>query len=173
MLSRLERILLNVLLWVFLAAGGSVLFLSQIQRSRELAGKAVLLRNQLQHLATSPGDITELEPRKQQLQSALEAMRKKYFEPGEMDPYRFALLVRNLLVSNHLAINRYQTLDTGQRTLLEFSVAGDSLDFVQFLQQVSGAEKYWSVPFLSLSATDGRVQSVFRITYEISPEVAR
>ncbi len=167
-MSRREKVLLNVLLWVVAAAILGVLAWLELEKSAETRGQAAVMEEQIRRFSERAGDETELEGRRQRLVQALEAERQRFYGAGEMDTYGFGIIIRDLLVAGGLEISRYQTVEVGQSTYLEFSVAGSALELARFLQRVSASEKYWSVPFLSISnrSADGNVQSVFRITYE-------
>jgi hypothetical protein len=91
-----------------------------------------------------------------------------------MDPYRFGIIIRDLLLRDGLEISRYQTQEVTGEVLLEFAVSGSAIGLTRFLQRVSSSAKLWSMPFLSVSSQGGkgRVQAVFRIGYERIDEVA-
>jgi hypothetical protein len=90
-----------------------------------------------------------------------------------MDPYRFGIIIRDLLLRDGLAISRYQTQEVMGENLLEFAVSGEAMGLARFLRRVSQSKKLWSVPFLSVTAGQrGKVQAVFRIGYESIDEVA-
>ena len=90
-----------------------------------------------------------------------------------MDPYRFGIIIRDLLLRDGLAISRYQTQEVMGKNLLEFAVSGNAMSLARFLQRVSDSPKQWSMPFVSISAGErGKVQAVFRIGYESIDQVA-
>jgi hypothetical protein len=102
----------------------------------------------------------------------IDELEDRYYQESEMDPYKFGILIKDLLTSKGLTISKYQTIDTKDLILLEFSVIGDALGFSEFLESVSLSDKYWSIPYLTINANNrnGRIQAVFRITYGMIDE---
>ena len=102
------------------------------------------------------------------LEARIADARARLYAPGEIDPYRFGIVIRDLLRSEGLAIARYQTVEQGSGTVLEFSVDGSARALARFLQRVSEAPRWWTVSFLSVRAAGGQgsVQAVLRISYE-------
>ena len=105
-------------------------------------------------LESEAPDARLLGERRERLRGELEEERRRLYAPGEMDPYRFGLIVRDLLVAEGLQIDRYQTLEAGKRTLLEFAVRGEARGMLAFLRRVSLSEHTWSVPYLSIGARE-------------------
>ncbi len=167
-MSKREKLLLNVLLWIVITAILGVLFFIEKERKDELESKIGLMEGQIQKFSTRAADEGQLEVQKERLIAVLEEEKRRFYKTREMDPYRFGIIIRDLLVSNNLVIKRYQTLEIGESMVLEFSVTGDGLDYTRFLESLSSAEKYWSVSFLSINARGGggEVSSVFRVSYE-------
>ncbi len=169
-LSRRERLLVRVLGWTLVLVVLGAFSLHEAGRVTEARGRAVRLEQQARRLAAKLPEAGDLAGRLERARGALEEERRRFYAPGEMDPYRFGTLVRDRLVARGLKIDRYQTLEPGQGTLLEFSVQGDALALVSFFREASESDKYWSLPFVSVSAKgEGAVQSVFRIRYEQIP----
>jgi hypothetical protein len=168
MLSKREKVLVNVLLWVVALVVLGFLFAATLERRSGLREKISGLEKQIPQFDAHAASEAQLAARKRELQSELSSERSHFYEEGQIDPYHFGILVRDLLVANHLSIKQYQTLNPGKQVLLEFSVTGDDLDVVKFWQAVSGSAKYWSVPYLSIDARagSGNVDAVFRIGYE-------
>ena len=123
---------------------------------------------QIQQLQQTMPDAASLEKENELLLSEIDGLQNKFYRDTEIDPYKFGILVRDLLSSEKLSISKYQTIETKEAFLLEFNVTGDALDFAKFLEQVSLADKYWSINTLTINADkiNGRVQAVFQITYE-------
>lgn len=173
-LSRRERLLVGLLGWTVLLALAGTLGLREWGRSAEARERAAILERQVRLLAAKAPEAEGLPARLERVRRALEEERRRFYTPEEMDPYRFGTLIRNRLVARGLVIDRYQTLSAGKETLLEFSVQGDARALVSFFREVSQADHYWSVPYVTLSAKGekGSVQSVFRILYERNDEAA-
>lgn len=174
-MSRREKLLVNALLWTaILVAAGLFGYLTLERRSaaRERIGA---LEQQLAKLPSRGGDPAALDSRREALAERLAREQSRFYGPEEMDPYRFGALVRDLVIGEQLAIDRYQTVEVGDRTLLEFSLRGGSLGLMGFLQEVSLSPRYWEVSFLSISARagTGAIQSVLRIGYETLKPVDR
>lgn len=167
-MSRREKLLLNILLWIVAAVVLGFLAAATLEKRAGLREKIDRLEKQMPQFSAHVASEARLRARKEQLQAELEVERSHYYEVGQMDPYRFGILVRELLVKNRLRIERYQTLEVGRQILLEFSVEGSALDLMKFLEAASTSGKHWSMPFLSINAQRGgsAVEAVFRIGYE-------
>jgi len=173
MLSKRETLLLHVLIGVVVAAAAGVGFYLQLERRADALQKTGLLREQVGKFAARVADEDALSRQRQELARSLEREKERYYAAQEMDPYRFGIIIRELLLRDGLAISRYQTQEVMGQNLLEFAISGSALGLARFLQRVSESTKRWSVPFLSISAGErGRVQAVFRIGYESIDEVA-
>ena len=164
-----------ILLWTGLAAGLGIAGYSVLQRRGAAREQIALLEQQVVKAGERTGDVEALRSRRDALAGQLAAEQARFYRSEEMDAYRFGTLVRDLLLGEGLAIDRYQTIEVGEKTLLEFSVSGSPLGLLEFLSQVSRASRYWNLSFLSINAReeDGRVQSVFRIAYETIDAVDR
>jgi hypothetical protein len=172
-LRRRETLLLHVLVWAVVAAAAGIGISLQLERRAEARQKIAALREQAGRFGARAADQQALSRRKQQLAQALERDRARHYTVQEMDPYRFGIIIRDLLRRDGLQISRYQTQEVMGENLLEFAVSGDALGLARFLQRVSQSPKRWSVPFLSAAAGQrGKVQAVFRIGYESIGEVA-
>jgi hypothetical protein len=172
MLSKREVLLLHVLLWAVAAAVAGIGFYLQLERRADARQKIAALREQVGKFGARAADQETLSRQKEQLARELERDQGRYYADQEMDPYRFGIIIRDLLLRDGLAISRYQTQEVMGENLLEFAVSGSALGLARFLQRVSESPKRWSVPFLSISAGErGRVQAVFRIGYESIDEV--
>jgi hypothetical protein len=160
--------LLNILVWVVVLVVLGFLTTGTLQRRAGLRDKIALLEKQIPQFTARAADGEALRAQRQRLEEDLAAERDHYYEAGRIDPYRFGIVVRELLLARRLRILKYQTLESGQRTLLEFAVEGSALELMSFLQAVSKSEKYWSISFLSISARrgNGEVEAVFRVGYE-------
>jgi len=172
-LSKRETLLLHVLLWVVGAAAAGIGFYLQLERRAEAATRIGALTEQMSKFQTRAMDEEDLRRQREELARGLEQGQRRYYAAQEMDPYRFGIIIRDLLLRDGLAISRYQTQEVAGENLLEFAVSGSAIGLARFLQRVSQSPRQWSVPFLSISAGErGRVQAVFRIGYESLDEVA-
>jgi len=173
MLSRRERLLLNVLAWVLIAAAAGVGFSLQLERRSDALRGIGRVSGQLEELDRRTADPQSLAHRKLELTRALVREESRRYAAGEMDPYRFGILIRDLLLQEGLEIRRYQTQEAKGGNLLEFAVSGSALGLARFLEKVSESPKLWTVPFLSISAGEGgKAQAVLRIGYESIDEAA-
>ncbi len=168
-------LLLNILIWVAASAAAGVFVFMEAGRRSDARQQIRLLTDQLARYGSRADDEATLAAKKSSLTSLVTAERARFYAAQEMDPYRFGIIIRDLLTAEGLEIGRYQTLDSGGKTFLEFSVSGSSLALARFLQKVSTSDKYWSIPLLTINAqTDkGTVQAVFRISYERVDETSR
>ena len=168
MVSSRERFLLNILSWIVAVVALSFLSAATLEKRAGLRGKINQLERQIPQFSAHAAGEVQLRARRQRLQAELEAERNHYYQAGQIDPYRFGILIRDLLVGSRLQIKRYQTLEVGKQILLEFSLEGSVLDLMKFLEAVSKSGKHWSMPFLSINARGdtGVVDAVFRIGYE-------
>lgn len=168
MLNKRERLLLNVLVWVAIAAVFGVFTFFEGMKRIELRERIALIEEQMRRLQVKLPSRAELSETKKHLQVELKGLQSRFYLEEQMDPYQFGSVIRELLVHEGLSIKRYQTLEVGEDTLLEFSVSGDALGFFRFLEKISRSEKFWSVPFVSINARGGagRIDSVVRIGYE-------
>jgi hypothetical protein len=174
MLSRRERVLIHILVWTCLAAAAGLFVYREAGRQVDIRRRVALMEEQLVKFTRRIPDAGQLAGRKERLRQELEEERKMFYAGAQMDPYRFGIIVRDLVAAQGLQIDRYQTMEIGGRTLLEFSVRGDALGFLAFLRRASLSDHYWSIPFVSINARGGGgvVQSVFRIHYEQIGDVA-
>jgi hypothetical protein len=173
MLNKREVLLLHALAWVVVAAAAGIGFYLQLERRVEAAQKIGALSEQIGQLGARAADQDSLARRKQELTRALEVGQGRYYAAQEMDPYRFGIIIRDLLLRDGLAISRYQTQEVIGESLLEFAVSGSAMGLARFLQRVSDSPKLWLIPFISISAGErGKVQAVFRIGYESIDKVA-
>jgi hypothetical protein len=173
MLNKREVLLLRALAWVVVAAAAGIGFYLQLERRAEAREKIGALSEQIGRLGARAADEDSLARRKLELTGALERTQQRYYAAQEMDPYRFGIIIRDLLLRDGLAISRYQTQEVMGKNLLEFAVSGNAMSLARFLQRVSDSPKQWSMPFVSISAGErGRIQAVFRIGYESIEQVA-
>ena len=175
MLSKRERLLVHVMVWVLVAAAAGVGLFLQLERRADVRKKVRVITEQMGKFGARASDEGGLARQKQELSQALARDKDRFYTAQEMDPYRFGIIIRDLLVREGLEIGRYQTLEGPGDNLLEFAVSGQALGLARFMQKVSGSPKRWLMPFLSISAQGGKgkVQAVFRIGYEKVDEVAR
>jgi hypothetical protein len=171
-LSKREKALLVALFWSAAAAAGFVTITLASQRRAALAEQVTLARRELAGLearmggaggAAGAGTVSASD-----LEARIADARGRLYGPDEIDPYRFGIVIRDLLRAEGLSISRYQTVEQGSATLLEFSVDGSARSVARFLERVSEAPKWWAVSFLSVrtAGNDGSVQAVVRVHYE-------
>jgi hypothetical protein len=174
MLNRREKILLQIMVWVIIAAVFGVFLFFQLVRNAETKKDIALLEQQLARWTAQPGSEEDLLTRKAALLADLSDLENRFYVRNDMDPFRFGILVRDLLAAHRLEINRYQTIESGGNTILEFAVQGDALNLVEFLKQVELQPRYWSVSFLSIrtQTESSRINAVFRVGYEVLDAVA-
>ena len=168
MLSNREKLLLNILFWIAVASALGILLFLEMEKNSDIQEKIGLMEEQLKKYSIKAEDEEKLKAKKERLFNDFEKELVKFYTSKEIDPYRFGIIIRNYLVSGGLEIQRYRTLDVGGGTLLEFSVSGEALTFLSFLEKVSKSEKYWTVSFVSIDSRErqGKVNAVFRIAYE-------
>lgn len=167
-LSKREKLLLYIFLLVSIISGSGIIYYIMIEKVIRLNENITLSEMQIRQFQKTMPDRPGLQEEEEQLLREINALQNKFYNDTEMDPYKFGILVRDLLSSRNLNIRKYQTIETKDVFLLEFSVTGDALNLAEFLEQVSYADKYWSMNTLTINANkiNGRVQAVFQITYE-------
>jgi hypothetical protein len=175
MLNKREVLLVHVLIWVVVAGAFGIGLFLLLERRSDTLRKIRSLSEQVSKSAGRMADEGELARQKEQLSRTLALDRSGFYTALEMDPYRFGIIIRDLLLRDGLEIGRYQTLEGSGDNLLEFSVTGDALGLARFLQRVSGSPKRWHIPYLAVNAPGekGKVQAVFRIGYEKIDEMVR
>jgi Tfp pilus assembly protein PilN len=109
MLNKREVLLLHALAWVVVAAAAGIGFYLQLERRAEAREKIGMLSEQIGRLGARAADEDSLALRKLELTRALEQTQQRYYAAQEMDPYRFGIIIRDLLLRDGLAISRYQT----------------------------------------------------------------
>ena len=176
MLSKREKGLLVALFWAMRAAAAFVTVYFAPEERGALSGRIRLAERELATLSTLPAAEATAGSAAAAAGSGSEAVlvariaeaRSRLYAPGEIDPVRFGIIIRDLLLAEGLAIARYQTVEQGSATALEFSIEGSARSVARFLRRVSESPKWWAVSFLSLRSGggDGSVQAVLRIHYE-------
>jgi len=174
MLNKREELLLQIMVWTIIAAVFGVALFFQLVRSSETKKDIALFEQQLARWSAQPGSVDDLLTRKDTLLADLSELETRFYAPEDMDPYRFGILVRDLLATHRLEISRYQTIERGNDTVLEFAVRGDALNLIEFLEQVARQPRCWSVSFLSIwtQKESGLINAVFRVGYEVLDAVA-
>jgi hypothetical protein len=171
-ISKRERVLLFVLLWVVAAFAAGVVSYFKIEKIATLGQKTALIEKQVQKITLKAPNSDDLMGKKDLLVQRIGTEKEKYYYTDEIDPYQFSTIIKNILSEKGLYIKKYQTIEVKERTYLEYSVSGDALQLAAFLKVVSDSDKYWSIPFLSVDARkgDGTIDAVFRINYETIDE---
>lgn len=167
-ISKRERTLLFVLLWVFAVFTAGIVFYFKLEEMTSLGQKTAMLEKQVQKITMKAPNSDDLTGEKGLLVERIGMEKAKYYYRDEIDPYQFSTIIKNLLSEKGLYIKKYQTIEVKERTYLEYSVSGDALELAEFLRVVADSDKYWSIPFLSIDARkgDGTIDAVFRINYE-------
>jgi hypothetical protein len=170
-MSRLTRradSLLYMVMVVFLVAGGGVFLYLMASQASRLGKEIDSLELQVRKLTARRIDISESQALKETLVHKIESGTGRFYSTDEMDPYQFSRLIDEYLGSHHLSVEKYQTIETGDRLLLEYTIQGDAFGLMQFLQRVSYSDRYCHIPFLVIDAREqkGSIRAVFRIGYE-------
>ena len=168
MLNKREKILLNILLWTVVITFLGIFYLLEISKRADLQERIGLIEEQLKRFRIKMPDENELIFKRDDLYKELAELKHRFYFEQDIDTYRFGIIIHDLLVSSGLEINRYQTMEVGKNTFLEFSVRGSALGFILFLESVSLSDKYWHIPYVSINSRseNGVINSVFRIGYE-------
>lgn len=173
MLRKSEKRLLAAAFWTAVAAASGLLVAGIAGREQEVRTKSLLLEAQRKKLVAQLANEASLAERRNALAAEVASREARTYARGEIDPYRFGVLVRSRLQAQGLAVERYQPVSAEGRTLLEFSVRGSALGLASFLRDVSSSEKRWSIPALTVTAREqGVVEAVIRVTYETLDDVA-
>ena len=168
MRARKEKRLLAVLAaaaaLAFLAVGMSL----GVERLRAAGMQAEKLRSGVSRLEKALPPEAEAASRVERLRTDLSGMKTLFYAPDAMSSYSFGTLVKNTLTSLGMTVIRYQVVEYQGRKDLEFSVTGSVRSLVLFLKGLSEAEKYSSIPSLTMTVREGTdiVDAVFRIGYE-------
>lgn len=175
MLSRRERKLLIILLVVIAVCGFGVFTFLQALRSSETTRRIEQLQQRMSQLSTPSASEQALTERRQRVAAELESVRGHFYLPEAINPYRFGTLIQTLLNTHRLDTIRYQTVEAGGVTLLEFSVRGAALNLMNFLRDMAQSEKYRVMPYLAIDAQagNGEIAAVFRVRYEVLDAAAR
>jgi hypothetical protein len=162
------------MIWTIIAAAFGIFLFFQLVRNTETKKDIALLEQQLARWTAQPGSEEDLLARRAALLADLSDLENRFYAREDMDPYRFGILVRDLLATHRLQIDRYQTIESGGDTTLEFAVQGEALNLVEFLKQVERQPLYWTVSFLSIrtQTEPSRINAVFRVGYEVLDAVA-
>ena len=167
-MNKREKILLNILLWTVVITFSGIFFLFEVNKKADLDERIELLEEQLKRYRIKMPDQKDLIFQRDNLSIELAELKHRFYIEQDIDTYRFGIIIHDLLVASGLEINRYQTIEAGKNTFLEFSVKGNALDFISFLKSVSLSDKYWYIPYISINSrsVNGVINSVFRIGYE-------
>jgi hypothetical protein len=168
MLNKREKILLNILLWTVVITFLGIYLLLEINVKAALQERIELVEKQLKRYRVKMPDENELIFKRDNRSEELSEVKYRFYIEQDIDTYRFGIIIHDLLVSSGLEINRYQTIEVGKNTFLEFSVRGNALGFISFLKSVSLSDKYWHISYVSINSRSGNgaINSVFRIGYE-------
>ena len=168
MLNKREKILLNILLWTVVITFLGIFYLLEISKRADLQERIGLIEEQLKRFRIKMPDENELIFKRSDPYKELAELKHRFYFEQDIDTYRFGIIIHDLLVSGGIEINRYQTMEVGKNTFLEFSVRGNALGFISFLESVSLSDKYWHIPYVSINSRSGNgvIDSVFRIGYE-------
>ena len=167
-MNKREKILLHILLWTVVITFLGIFLLLEINKKADLQERTELVEKQLKRYRVKIPDGNELIFKRDNLSEELAELKYRFYIEQDIDTYRFGIIIHDLLVSSGLEINRYQTIEVGKNTFLEFSVRGNALGFISFLKSVSLSDKYWHIPYVSINSRSGNgaINSVFRIGYE-------
>ena len=156
------------LIWMIIIAGAGVILYLMTGQLMRLNSKIDSLEMQAQKLTASKSDIINGQDLKETLMYEIESHKSKFYSQDEIDPYQFSRMIDGLLTSNNITIDKYQTVETDDTLLLEYTIQGNAYGLSCFLQHVFHSDKYWNMPFLVVDTreTEGRIRAVFRIRYE-------
>jgi hypothetical protein len=128
----------------------------QVQRARARLADTERLAAQSEQLRA---DIAALDP-------GGGAARGRPYAPGEMDIYRFGETVRALAARTGLRVERFQPVRSGTEELVELTVRGPAVSFVEFLNAAARQERLWKLPHFTLQGAQDAVTAVVRLGYE-------
>lgn len=171
-LSKREKVLLYICVLIAIISGMGVFYYLMIEKVLVLNSDIDLLTKQIQQMHSHMPDEVNLQVKRELLLEGIKELEGRLYTDAEMNPYKFGIWIKDLLLENGLNITKYQTIENNNSIFLEFFISGDALDFIEFLESVSLAEKYWSIPFMVINAdkSNGQIEAVFRITYGIMNE---
>ena len=169
MLAKREK----ALLWVLCGAAGLCLagigIQSGLERLSDSRTKVAQYEAQIMKLSQALPAEQDIVSRTQAMKAELDDVKSRFYKPDELSPYSFGALIKKKLAALGITVIRYQVVETGGRSFLEFSVSGSARWIVQFFKDVSESEKYWTVPLFTLTMREGTETAdvVFRIGYEV------
>ena len=169
MLAKREKGLLAVLAAVVSLSVLGIAFAFGEQRLSAAEASAARYQMQNEKLRRSIGLEKQEIAERDRLRGELMVLRTHFYAQNEMDPYSFGTIIKKKLGSLGLNVVRYQVIDVKGASSLEFSVSGSIRSLVPFLKDVSDADRYWTIPSLTLTMREGtgEVDAVFRIGYEV------
>ena len=167
-LSKREKLLVYLFFLITIISALGLFYYLMIEKLVSVNKNIGLLETRIQQINSSMPDEFNLQLKKDLLLRGIDELQDKFYKKEEMEPYKFGILIRDLLSAKGLNIQKYQTIEAKDVILLEFSIKGNALAFAEFLEDVSLADKYLSVNSLTINAAEnnGWIQAVFQITYE-------
>jgi hypothetical protein len=167
MLSKREKRLLMILAWV---CAGCVLLAVVFIRSAQMgeSGKNIAeYEAELQRFELIQPNKEELTHYFKDLSKEIEREQVRFYKHGEMDLTQFGKKIHKLLADYNLAFSRFQRTDDKGSRFIEVSISGSAWNFSRFIKKIFESEKYWSMPYITLTKKgNSALSATFRINYE-------
>jgi Tfp pilus assembly protein PilO len=174
MLSSNERRLLYILSIIVVVCGTGLFFFLRTT----LSGSGLLsINNRIQqeekdlqrYSSEKDDENVNWEEKTAEIDETIEGVKNKFFQPDETDLASFGLSVQEYISKNRLAIESQRTISGSEnRKFLEFKVTGNAYYLSRFLEDVSEADKYWTIAEIIIKSNraDGNIEATMKITYE-------
>ena len=131
-----------------------------------LKGEISEIESKIDQLIVENTNVEELQLIIDALHTEQIREEKRYFDPDNVDPAGFGLVVKRLIQDIGLQTQAQKIMDNND---IDFVVSGDVYGFLLFLQSTSEAAKYLPVSYLSLNRQGEKsaVRANFRINYAV------
>ncbi len=169
MLAKREKTLLGILIGVVVLSGAGLGIQMGVERLTDARSKVAQYEAQIRKISQALPAEEDIVTRAAAMKAELADVTSRFYAPEDLNPYSFGTLIKKKLAGLGITVVRYQVVETGGKSFLEFSVTGSARSIVQFFKDVSEAGKYWTVPMLTLTMREGteKADVVFRIGYEV------
>lgn len=153
---------------VLLVAGGIGVSIG-LQKLSDARQKILVYETHVIQQAASLPAEKDVTAQRDALKVQLQDLTKRFYNPGEMDPYQFGDIIKKRLAADGIKVTNYQVITESGKTTLEFSVTGSANSLVLFLKEISEAEKIWNMATFTLTLKEKSLtaDAVFRIGYEV------
>ncbi|MBN1697774.1 MAG: hypothetical protein JW881_09685 [Spirochaetales bacterium] len=114
-------------------------------------------------------DNVDWDKKIKEISEKIENVKSRFFKPDETDIATFGLSVQDYITGNRLVIDSQRTISGSEnKKYLEFKVKGSAYYLMRFLEDVSEANKYWTIAEIIIKSgrSGGNIEATMKITYE-------